>query len=320
MILSQGLAAADLGLIFGIMALGVYITFRILDFPDLTVDGSFTTGAAVAASGIIAGIDPWVATAFGTVAGALAGLVTGLLHTKGKINPLLAGILTQIALYSINLRIMGRANLPLLRSDTLLSDMRDAGLFGTWASVGIFAAVVLVVLLIVNWFLSTDTGLAMQATGDNEKMIRAQGVSTDAMKILGLVISNALVGLSGAIMAQYQGYADIGMGIGLIVAGLASVILGQAVIPAKHFAIATVAVVVGSILYREVIQLALSVGFDPNDMKLVSAVLVILALLLPRLSVFRRIAAQRHQRQMAAAAAAGRHPTPPHESSRSGMR
>ena len=304
-LLNQGLAAADLGLIFGIMAVGVYITFRVLNFPDLTVDGSFTTGAAVAAVGIVNGINPWVATGLAFVAGALAGLVTGLLHTKGKINPLLAGILTQIALYSINLRIMGRANLPLLRSETLLSDVRQAGLFGTWASVGIFLAIVIVVLIVVNWFLSTDTGLAMQATGDNEQMIRAQGVSTDAMKILGLVISNALVGLSGAIMAQYQGYADIGMGIGLIVAGLASVILGQAVIPSRHFAVTTAAVVFGSILYREVIQLALSVGFDPNDMKLISAVLVVLALLLPRMSVFRRMKARRHQRQMAAAAGRG---------------
>lgn len=302
-LLGQGLAAADLGLIFGIMALGVYLTFRVLDFPDLTVDGSFTTGAAVAASGIIGGLPPAWATALGMVAGALAGLVTGLLHTKGRINPLLAGILTQIALYSINLRIMGRANLPLLRSDTMLSGLRDEGLFGTWTSVLVFTLVVAVILLVVNWFLSTDIGLAMQATGDNEQMIRAQGVSTDAMKILGLVLSNALVGLAGAIMAQYQGYADIGMGIGLIVAGLASVIIGQAVLPSRHYVVATAAVVLGSVIYREVIQLALSAGFDPNDMKLVSAVLVIIALLLPRMAVFRRMRARRREREMAAAAA-----------------
>lgn len=298
------IAALDLGLIFGIMALGVYLTFRVLDFPDLTVDGSFTTGAAVAASGIIAGQPPLVATLLGMVAGGLAGLVTGLLHTKGSINPLLAGILTQIALYSINLRIMGRANLPLLRADTLLSDMRNAGLFGTWASVAVFVAVVLLIKLVVDWFLSTDTGLAMMATGDNERMIRAQGVSTDAMKVLGLVISNALVGLSGAIMAQYQGYADIGMGIGLIVAGLASVIIGQAILPSRHFWVITFAVVLGSVIYREVIQLALTVGFDPNDMKLISAVLVIAALLLPRLAIFRRMRARKREREMAAAAAA----------------
>ena len=297
------IAALDLGLIFGIMALGVYLTFRVLDFPDLTVDGSFTTGAAVAASGIIGGLPPLGATVLGMVAGALAGLVTGLLHTKGNINPLLAGILTQIALYSINLRIMGRANLPLLRTDTLLSDLRNAGLFGTWASVGVFLAVVLLIKLVVDWFLSTDTGLAMMATGDNERMIRAQGVSTDAMKNLGLVISNGLVGLSGALMAQYQGYADIGMGIGLIVAGLASVIVGQAVLPSRHFWVMTFAVVLGSVIYREVIQLALTVGFDPNDMKLVSALLVILALLLPRLTVFKRMRARKREREMAAAAA-----------------
>lgn len=298
------IAALDLGLIFGIMALGVYLTFRVLDFPDLTVDGSFTTGAAVAASGIIGGLPPLAATLLGMVAGGLAGLATGLLHTKGSINPLLAGILTQIALYSLNLRIMGRANLPLLRSDTLLSDLRNAGLFGTWASVAAFAAVVVAIKLVVDWFLSTDTGLAMMATGDNERMIRAQGVSTDSMKILGLVISNALVGLSGALMAQYQGYADIGMGIGLIVAGLASVIIGQAILPSRHFMVMTLAVVVGSVVYREVIQLALTAGFDPNDMKLVSAALVIVALLLPRLTVFKRMRARKREREMAAAAAA----------------
>ena len=302
--LNQGLAAADLGLIFGIMALGVYLTFRVLNFPDLTVDGSFTTGAAVATSAILAGGNPWVATAMAMVAGGLAGLITGLLHTKGHINPLLAGILTQIALYSINLRIMGRANLPLLRTDTTLSEVRNAGPFGTWAPVGIFLGVVIVTLLIVNWFLSTDTGLAMQATGDNEAMIRAQGVSTDAMKILGLVISNALVGISGAIMAQYQGYADIGMGIGLIVAGLASVILGQAVLPSRHFAVTTAAVVLGSVIYREVIQLALALNFDPNDMKLLSAVLVVAALLLPRMTIVKRMKAKRRQRRMAAEAQA----------------
>lgn len=202
---------------------------------------------------------------------------------------------------------MGKANLPLLRADTLLSDMRNAGLFGTWVSVGVFAVVVAVILPVVDWFLSTHTGLAMQATGDNEQMIRAQGVSTDAMKILGLVISNGLVGLAGVIMAQYQGWhADIGMGIGLIVAGLASVIIGQAVLPSRHFALATLAVVLGSIIYREVIQVALTAGFDPNDMKLVSAVLVIAALLLPRAAIFRRMRARRREREMAAAAREGR--------------
>lgn len=295
------LSALDLGLIYGLMALGVYLTFRVLDFPDLTVDGSFTTGAAVTASLIISGQSPWLATATGAVAGFLAGTVTGLLHTKGRINPLLAGILTQIALYSINLRIMGRANLPLLRTDTLLSGMRDDRVLGTWTSITVFSLVVLAFVLVLDWFLNTDLGLALQATGDNERMIRAQGVSTDNTKILGLALSNALVALAGGLIAQYQGFADIGMGIGLIVAGLASVIIGQTIIPSRRFIFATLAVVVGSIVYRIVIQLALQAGANPNDMKLVSALLVIAALLLPRLDMFRRFRAQRRRRLVAAA-------------------
>ena len=295
------LTALDLGLIYGLMALGVYLTFRVLDFPDLTVDGSFTTGAAVATSLILGGVAPLGATAAGGVAGAVAGLVTGLVHTKGRINPLLAGILTQIALYSINLRIMGKANLSLLREDSLLAGLRDDGLLGTWTSVAVFAGVVLVFMLALDWFLNTDLGLAVQATGDNERMIRAQGVSTDSTKILGLSLSNALVGLSGALIAQYQGFADIGMGIGLIVAGLASVIIGQALITSRRFVFATLAVVVGSMVYRVVIQLALGVGLNPNDMKLISAILVIAALLLPRLAIVRRMRARRRERLMAAA-------------------
>lgn len=296
------MSALDLGLIYGLMALGVYLTFRILDFPDLTVDGSFTTGAATAAALILLGQPPLLATLAGAVIGAVAGLITGVLHTKGKINPLLAGILTQIALYSINLRIMGRANLPLLRQDTMLSPLRDEGLFGSWVSVGVFALVTLAFMVALDWFLNTDLGLALQATGDNERMIRSQGVSTDATKILGLALSNALVGLCGALIAQYQGFADIGMGIGLIVAGLASVIIGQALLPSRRFIFATLAVVVGSVVYRLVIQVALGLGFDPNDMKLISAVLVILALLLPRLTVFRRMRARSRQRRLEAAA------------------
>ena len=296
------MTALDLGLIYGLMALGVYLTFRVLDFPDLTVDGSFTTGAAVAAGLILAGQPPLLGTVLGAVAGALAGLVTGLLHTKGRINPLLAGILTQIALYSINLRIMGKANLPLLRTDTLLSGLRDGGLFGSWASVALFGAIALVFLLALDWFLNTDLGLALQATGDNARMIRANGVSTDSTKILGLMVSNGLVGLCGALIAQYQGFADIGMGIGLIVAGLASVIIGQVLVPSRRFVFATLAVVLGSVVYRIVIQLALQLGFNPNDMKLISAILVVAALLLPRLTVFRQMRWRARERRMAAAA------------------
>lgn len=295
-------AAVELGLIYAVMALGVYLTFRILNFPDLTVDGSFTTGAATAAVLITGGTHPALATLAAGVAGLAAGTVTGLLHAKGGINPLLAGILTQIGLYSINLRIMGGANVPLLREDTLITPLRENGLLGGAVAIGIFAAIALLVKLALDWFLHTDTGLALQATGDNEAMIRSFGVNTDRTKILGLAVSNGLVGLAGAGVAQYQGFADISMGIGLIIAGLASVILGQAVFGSRVIVISTLAVVLGSILYRVVIQLALQVPWlEANDMKLVSAVLVVTALLLPRWGVFRRVGALRSLRRTAAA-------------------
>ncbi|UPO76680.1 MULTISPECIES: ABC transporter permease [Arthrobacter] len=283
------ITAVELGLIYAVMALGVYLTFRILDFPDLTVDGSFTTGAAVAAVMIINGAPPLAATAAAFGAGLLAGCVTGLLHTKGKINGLLAGILTMIALYSINLRIMGKANLPLLREDTLISPLRENGYLGGVVAIAIFALLAIGVKLFLDWFLHTDLGLAMQATGDNQEMIRSFGVSTDRMKILGLAISNGFVALCGALIAQYQGFADIGMGIGLILVGLASVIIGQAVFGSRIIVISTLAVILGSIVYRLVIALALQVGFNPSDMKLISAVLVVVALVLPQWKLFRRL-------------------------------
>jgi putative tryptophan/tyrosine transport system permease protein len=283
------ITAVELGLIYAVMALGVYLTFRILNFPDLTVDGSFTTGAAVSAIMIINGVPPLVATIAAFGAGLVAGWITGMLHTKGKINGLLAGILTMIALYSINLRIMGRANLPLLREDTLITPLREGGYLGGIVAILAFAAVALALKFALDWFLHTDLGLSMQATGDNEEMIRSFGVSTDRMKILGLSLSNGLVALCGALVAQYQGFADIGMGIGLILVGLASVIIGQAIFGGRLIMIATLAVVLGSVLYRIVIQLALMAGLDPNDMKLISAVLVVVALILPQWKVFRRV-------------------------------
>ncbi len=283
------ITAVELGLIYAVMALGVYLTFRILNFPDLTVDGSFTAGAGIAAALIIGGAPPLMATAAAFAGGLVAGVVTGLLHTKAKINGLLAGILTMIALYSVNLRIMGKANLPLLREDTLITPLREGGHLGSWVSVLAFAAVALVIKVILDWFLHTDLGLAMQATGDNEEMIRSFGVSTDRMKVLGLALSNGLVALCGALVAQYQGFADIGMGIGLILAGLASVIIGQAIFGAGTIFVASLAVVLGSVLYRVVIQLALNAGLNPNDMKLISAVLVVLALVVPQWRFFRRL-------------------------------
>ena len=294
--------ALDLRLIYGLMALGVYLTFRVLDFADLTVDGSFTTGAAVSAVMLTGGVNPWIATICGFLAGFAAGTVTGILNTKGQIHPLLAGILTQIALYSINLRIMGKANIPLLTTPTLLSPLNSAGLLRSWASVGVFALALAVVMLILNWFLSTEMGLAMRATGDNENMARAQGVNTDVSKVLGLALSNGLVGLSGSLLAQYQGFADISMGIGLIVAGLASVILGTALIGSPRVWVMTLAVVIGSVLYRAIIQAALQLPFfQANDMKLVSALIVLAALLLPRWGLFSRIRARRRERSLIAA-------------------
>lgn len=276
------IGAVEVGLIYGVMALGVYLTFRVLNFPDLTVDGSFTTGAATAAMGILAGWNPVLATLAGFGTGFLAGVVTGLLHTKGKIDGLLAGILTMIALWSVNLRIMDGANVPLLRQDTAFSALREAGILGTWGGVAILAVAVLVLGLVVVWFLNTDLGLSIRATGDNGPMISSFGVSTDFTKTLTLALSNGFVGMCGALVAQYGGFADISMGIGLILVGLASVIMGQAILSQRWLWLAVLAVVVGSVLYRLIIFVALDVGLDPNDMKAITALLVVIALLLPR--------------------------------------
>ncbi len=293
----------ELGLIYAIMALGVYLTFRILNFPDLTVDQSFTTGAATAAILMVNyDLSPVLALLAAFIAGSLAGIVTGLLHAKGGINPLLAGILTMLALYSINLRIMGnRANVPLLGNDTIYTWFSTNGITG-WVLIFVLAIIVLLIKLLLDWFLGTDMGLGLQATGDNEEMVRSLGVSTDTMKIVGLAVSNGLVGMAGAFIAQKQGSSDISMGIGLILVGLASVILGQALFNNRfvtRFAdtppgrllfgtrnrevlIATTAVIFGSIIYRAAVQGALAIGFNPNDMRLISAIIVVLALLLPR--------------------------------------
>lgn len=293
------------GLIYAIVALGVYLTFRILNFPDLTVDGSFTMGAAIAAKIILDGGSPWIATIAGFIGGMLAGLITGLLHTKGKINGLLAGILTMIGLYSINLRIMGTSNIQLLRETTLFTPLKESGVLGTIPSIAIFAVVVLLIKLIIDWFLHTDTGLSIQATGDNEEMIRSFGVNTDRSKILTLCLSNGLVALAGALLAQYQGNADIAMGTGLILVGLASVILGQAIFGSRFIIVSTLAVCLGAVLYRTVIFLALYAGLNTSDMKLISAVLVVLALLLPKMGLVRRLKQNgRSQRSQPTAAAA----------------
>ncbi|MGN7471614.1 ABC transporter permease [Brevibacillus sp. SAFN-007a] len=283
------MGAIEQGLLFGILALGVYLTFRVLNVPDLTVDGSFALGGAIAAKFIIDGTNPYLATLLAFVVGGLAGAFTGVLHTKGKVNALLAGILTMIALYSINLRIMGKANLPLLREDTLFTYVKDLGIPNltvggvillTGVSV-VFLIGILLLKLVIDWFLHTDLGLDLRATGDNPKMIRSFGVNTDTTTIIGLALSNGLVAVSGAWVAQYQGFADVGMGIGMIVIGLASVIVGEVLFGSSSIFRVTLAVILGSIVYRMVIALALQAGLNPSDMKLITALIVIVALTVP---------------------------------------
>jgi putative tryptophan/tyrosine transport system permease protein len=264
------------GLVWGLVALGVYLTFRVVNVPDLTVDGTLTMGAATAARLLVAGVNPVAATLAGALAGAVGGLMTGLLHTKGKVQPLLAGILTMTALYSVNLRIMGRSNIALLRTRTLIPE-------GPYGKLLLFAAVALGVKLLLDLFLKTDLGLALRATGDNDQMVRAYAVSSDNMKLLGLTVSNGLVGLGGALIAQYGGFADAQMGIGTVVVGLASVITGEVVFGTRSVARATAAALLGSILYRGIVALALRAGFAASDLKLVTALLVVLALATPRL-------------------------------------
>lgn len=285
--------ALEIGLLYAVMAIGVYLTYRVLDFPDLTVDGSFTTGAAVTAVAIVAGVPAWLAVVLAIISGAAAGVVTGLLHVWGRINPLLAGILTQIALYSVNLRIMGKANVPLLREETLMTPLRQAGMLGTSQSVLIFLVVAALAGFVVYMFLGTRYGVGVRATGDNEVMARAHGIDTGVAKIVGLAMSNGLVALCGSLIAQYQGFADIQMGIGLIVAGLASVIVGQAIFGMTAVWQSVLAAALGSVIYRSIIQLALQAGLDPNDMKLVSAVLVVIALTVPGLSPLRAVRRRR---------------------------
>jgi len=280
------LGSLESGVIFAIMALGVYLTFRILDFPDLTVDGSFTTGGAVAAVLIVNGYSPFLGTIAAVIAGIIFGALTGILHTKGKINALLSGILSMIALYSINLRIMGKANIGLLGEDTLLTQVQTAGSgFGEWLSkysIVLFVIVLVILIkLVVDWFLDTEVGLALRATGNNARMIRSFSTNTDNTIILGVALSNGLVALSGALMAQYQGFSDVSMGIGMIIIGLASVIIGEAIFGDRSIRRATLAVIGGAIIYRLVVALALRVGLSPSDMKLMTALIVIIALIAP---------------------------------------
>ncbi|MFX3631190.1 MAG: ABC transporter permease [Candidatus Pristimantibacillus sp.] len=277
--LTSMIGAVESGLVYALMAFGVYITFRILDFPDLTVDGSFTTGAAIGTVMTISGYEPWIAVIGAFIGGGLAGACTGLLHTKGKINGLLSGIIMMIALYSINLRILGKPNLSLRNQDNLFKDLN---FLGDYTIVVVMIVFVLIVKIILDLFFRTDVGLSLRATGDNARMIRSFGVNTDITTILGIALSNALVATSGALVAQYQKYADSGMGIGMIVIGLASVIIGEAVFGAKTIFRATIAVIIGSIIYRIIIALAIRVEWlDTSDTKLITALIVIFALIVP---------------------------------------
>ena len=270
------------GLLWALMALGVYVTFRVLDIADLTVEGSFPLCAATAASMMVAGYGPMASLFAAFVTGTLAGVVTGLLHTKMKIPALLAGILTMIALYSVNLRIMGKANLSLLGVDTSFKITRSMlGLNMAQTTLIVGLVVTIIVGAFMYWFFGTQIGAAIRATGFNQQMIRAQGVDTDVTIILGLLISNGLVAVSGALVAQSNGFSDVGMGTGTIVIGLASVIIGEVLFGTRSFKNCLVSVVLGSIVYRIVIAVVLAMGMPPNDLKLFTSVLVALALSMP---------------------------------------
>jgi putative ABC transport system permease protein len=280
------------GLVYAFMVLGVFITFRVLDFPDLTVDGSLPLGAAVTGALIVNGQSPLMATAAGVGAGLCAGLVTGFLHVLLKSGDsdsvnygpkLLAGILTMTALYTVNLRIMGRSNTPLLGVEVIfdkIGDLFSVSMIG-WNIIMALAVLAVVVKYFLDWLLHTEFGLTLQATGDNEQMIRALGTNTNFTRIVGLAVSNGLVALTGSLVAQQQGFADVGMGIGTIVAGLAGVIMGEVIFGVRSISWVLFSVIGGSIVYRLLIAVSLRLGIAPTDLKLLTAVLVVVALSIP---------------------------------------
>lgn len=278
------LGAVELGLIYGLVALAVYLSFRVLSFPDLTVDGSFPLGAAVAATAIASGLGAWFGTALALVAGAAAGLATAILNVRFRILHLLASILTMIALYSINIRIMGRPNVALLGDATLFTPLEDLGLSQIWLRPLVVAAIVGIVALLLVRFLASEVGLAMRATGVNPRMAEAQGIAVGAITCLGMALSNALAALAGALFAQANGFADVTLGTGTIVVGLAAVIIGETLLPRPTVAAAVLGCILGSVFYRLVVALALGtdfVGLQASDLNLVTAVIVGAALILP---------------------------------------
>ena len=275
--------AIEAGLLFSLVALGVYLSFRVLSFPDLTVDGSFPLGAAATAVAIINGVNPFLATLIGTAAGGLAGLLSGYLNVRLRILNLLAGILTMVALYSINLRIMGRPNISLYGEETIFTPFEQILGFGIWTNCVLLLIVALAMKFFVDWFLATEVGLALRASGENPEMARAQSVNNGRMTLLGMMISNGLVGLAGSLFAQSQGVADVNMGIGTIVTGLAALIIGETLIGNARVAGATLGCLIGAVLYRFFIAAALSagvLGIQAQDLNLVTAIVVAVAVVL----------------------------------------
>ncbi len=282
------IGALEQGFVFGLMALGVYLTFRVLDFPDLSVDGTLPLGAAVSAAIITDGGDPFLSLAAAFGAGCVAGACTGLLSTKLRILNLLAGILMMIALYSVNIRIMGAPNLALLNDPTLFDAFRNLGVPPFAVPMVVSLGVLLVFKVALDLFLHTSFGLSMRATGDNPRMVRALGVNTHIIIIAGVALSNGLVALSGGLLAQSQGSADVGMGLGTIIAGLASVIVGEAFVGERALWVRTCGVILGSVIYRLAIAAALSfrvgsLSLTPSDLNLMTAILVIIALTVPQM-------------------------------------
>ena len=292
------IGSTTMGLVLALLALGVYLSFRVFNFPDITADGSITFGASVTSTLLVHHWSPALATLAGFLAGMVAGTVTGVLHTKFKINGLLSGILVMTALYSVNLHVMGKSNVPLLNEKTLATQAESLGyrLFGTHNDLPLFgwtvgvrdaamlmAALGFIVLVgvILYLFFRTNLGTAMRATGDNPQMNRALGVSVDFILILGLALSNGLIGLSGALLAQYQGFADVQMGIGMVVWGLASVIIGESLVGSHKVGLLITGAVMGSVLFRLLVAIALRWGLNPNDLKLITAGFVFVALVAP---------------------------------------
>lgn len=275
--------AISQGVLWGVLALGVYITFRILNIADMSVDGSFVSGAAVCSILLVNEVSPIIAIIVASFAGMIAGMITGILITKFEIPSILAGILTQIGLYSINLRIMGRSNLPLLQSNTLFKSVSEfSGLSVVYAT--LLSGVIIVILTIgfIYWFFGTEIGSAIRAVGNNEKMVSAQGINIKNMKIIGLMLSNGLIALSGALISQSQGYADIKMGTGSIIIGIASIVIGEVIFSSNSsFLLRFTSVVVGSVIYRIIIALILQVYLQPDDLKLMTALIVGIALSVP---------------------------------------